>query len=58
MTEFYDGGHVKIVRGDVRMTPHDGGDVVTPAMVHIFYMADDDANKVRAVYGAVGPTTF
>ncbi|WP_428338460.1 hypothetical protein [Mycobacterium sp.] len=58
VTEFYDGGPVKIVRGEVTMKRHDGGDVVTPAMVHIFYMADNDATKVRAVYGAVGPTSL
>ena len=58
VTEFWDGGVVKVVRGEVMMKRHDTGQVVTPAMVHIFYMSLDDPTKARASYGAVGPTEF
>ena len=58
VTEFYDGGSIKIIRGQVKMTTHDTGKVVSPAMVHIFYMDESDTTKVRATYGAVGPISF
>ena len=34
------------------------GKVVTPGMVHIFYMSALDPSKACASYGAVGPAEF
>ena len=58
ITAFYDGGSIKIIRGHVKMTAHDNGKVVSPAMVHLFYMDETGTNKVRATFGSVGPTSF
>ena len=55
---FLDAGEIKVIRGRVEMTRHDTGQTVTPAMVHIFTMSQDEPGKVRQTYGAVGPEKF
>src|ERR1700761_998158 len=58
VTEYWDGGYLKVFRGVVDMTPDDGGDIVHPTMTHFFYMDEKDDTKVRRWIGAVGPTSF
>lgn len=59
VTEYWDGGSVKIFRGIVTMTPDDKSKpVVKPVMTHFFYMDERDPSKVRAWVGAVGPVQF
>jgi SnoaL-like domain len=58
VTEYWDGGSLKVFRGVVDMTPDHGGDVVHPTMTHFFYMDEKDGTKVRHWIGAVGPTSF
>ncbi len=59
VTEFWDGGAIKIFRGIVTMTPDDRSKpVVKPVMTHFFYMDDVNPNLVRAWYGSVGPVAF
>ena len=58
MTEYWDGGHLKVFRGTVTMTPDDGGPVVHPTMTHFFHMDERDPSKVKHWYGAVGPVAF
>ncbi len=58
VAEYWDGGHLKVFRGTVTMTPDNGGPVVKPTMTHFFYMDQNDATKVKHWYGAVGPVSF
>ncbi len=59
VTEYWDGGSLKVFRGTVRMTPDDPArPVVTPVMTHFFYMDETNPAKVRAWYGSVGPIAF
>jgi hypothetical protein len=59
VTEYWDGGSLKVFRGTVRMTPDDGSHPpVFPTMTHFFYMDPVDATKVKHWYGAVGPVQF
>ena len=51
--EFLDGGAVKVAHGEVAMA----GQAVNPAFVHLWFMAEDEPEKVRLLYGAMGPTT-
>ncbi|WP_446742533.1 nuclear transport factor 2 family protein [Silvibacterium acidisoli] len=59
VTEYWDGGNLKVFRGIVTMTPNDRSKpVVKPVMTHFFYMDERDPSKVRAWYGSVGPVQF
>ena len=59
VTEYWDGGHLKVFRGTVTMTPDDGSKpVVRPTMAHFFYMDENDPTKVAHWLGAVGPVAF
>ena len=58
VTEYWDGGFLKVFRRVVDMTPDYGGDIVHPTMTHFFYMDEKDDTKVRRWIGAVGPTSF
>ena len=59
VTEYWDGGSLKILSGIVTMTPDDSSkSVVKPVMTHFFYMDAADPSKVRAWVGSVGPTGF
>jgi hypothetical protein len=59
VTEYWDGGSLKVFRGTVTMTPNDSSlPVVAPTMAHFFYMDDKDPTKVRRWIGAVGPVAF
>jgi hypothetical protein len=59
VTEFWDGGTIKVFRGVVTMTPDDQSKpVVKPVMTHFFYMDEANPEKVRAWYGSVGPVAF
>jgi hypothetical protein len=59
VTEYWDGGALKIFRGTVRMTPDNPArPPVTPVMTHFFYMDEADPTKVRHWYGSVGPIQF
>ena len=59
VTEYWDGGSLKVFRGVVDMTPDDKPDAtVHPTMTHFFYMDEKDNTKVRRWVGAVGPTAF
>ena len=59
VTEYWDGGSLKVFRGTVDMTPDDGsGPTVHPTMTHLFYMDEKDTTKVRRWLGAVGPVSF
>jgi hypothetical protein len=57
VTEYWDGGFLKVFRGTVDMTPDNGGEIVHPTMTHFFYM-DEAGAKVRHWAGAVGPVSF
>jgi hypothetical protein len=59
VTEYWDGGPLKIFRGVVDMTPDDPSrPTVHPTMTHFFYMDEKDTTKVRRWIGAVGPVAF
>src|SRR5215468_4398923 len=59
VTEYWDGGFLKMFRGVVDMTPDDrSGPTVHPTMTHFFYMDGTDNTKVRRWVGAVGPVSF
>jgi SnoaL-like domain len=59
VTEYWDGGSLKVFRGTVDMTPDNGsGPTVHPTMTHFFYMDETDNTKVRHWLGAVGPVSF
>ncbi|MDQ2832756.1 MAG: nuclear transport factor 2 family protein [Acidobacteriota bacterium] len=59
VTEFWDGGSIKIFRGIVTMRPNDSSkQIVKPVMTHFFYMDDEDPSKVRSWIGSVGPIQF
>jgi hypothetical protein len=59
VTEYWDGGNLKVFRGVVDMTPDDrSGPTVHPTMTHFFYMDEKDNTKVRRWVGAVGPVAF
>jgi len=59
VTEYWDGGSVKIFRGIVTMKFDDSRlKTVKPVMTHIFYMDEADPTKVRSWIGSVGPTAF
>ena len=59
VTEYWDGGSLKVFRGTVTMTPEDRSQpVVKPTMTHFFYMDEKNPSKVARWYGAVGPVAF
>lgn len=59
VTEYWDGGSLKVFRGIVTMTPDDRTKKrVRPVMTHFFYMDQADPTKVRSWIGSVGPTAF
>jgi hypothetical protein len=59
VSEYWDGGSVKIFRGTVKMTFDDATKpVVQPTMTHFFYMDDADPTKVRSWMGSVGPAAL
>jgi hypothetical protein len=58
VSEYWDGGSLKVFRGTVTMTPDNGGPVVRPTMTHFFYMDEADPTKVSRWSGAVGPVAF
>ena len=59
VTEYWDGGSLKVFRGIVTMTPDDRSQqVVNPVMTHFFYMDEKDPAKVRSWIGSVGPVAF
>ena len=57
--EYWDGGLLKVFRGNVRMTFDDTSmPNVRPVMTHFFYMDEKDPSKVSQWFGSVGPTGF
>ena len=59
VTEYWDGGSLKVFRGTVTMTPDDRSQpVVRPVMTHFFYMDQREPAKVARWYGSVGPVAF
>jgi len=59
VTEYWDGGLLKVFRGIVTMAPDDADKTtVRPVMTHFFYMDEVDPSKVRSWIGSVGPTGF
>ncbi len=59
VTEYWDGGELKVFRGIVTMTPDDRSQkIVKPVMTHFFYMDKADPTKVRSWIGSVGPVAF
>lgn len=59
VTEYWDGGALKVFRGVVTMTPDDSSKaIVKPVMTHFFYMDEADPSKVRCWIGSVCPTGF
>src|SRR6478672_10252068 len=59
VTEYWDGGSIKVFRGVVTMTPDDRSKgVVRPVMTHFFYMDEANPTKVRSWIGSVGPVAF
>jgi hypothetical protein len=59
VTEYWDGGELKIFRGIVTMTPDDKRrPAVKPVMTHFFYMDHTNPAKVRRWVGSVGPIAF
>ncbi|MGO7424898.1 nuclear transport factor 2 family protein, partial [Rhizobium ruizarguesonis] len=59
VTEYWDGGSLKIFRGTVTMTPDDEAQpVVKPVMTHFFYMDEREPGKVGRWCGSVGPIAF
>ena len=55
IVEFWDGGLVKIFRGEIDMTNTETGEVLHPTIVHFWYMSPEDPSKVCAIYAGVGP---
>ena len=59
VTEYWDGGSLKVFRGTVTMTPDDRTQAaVKPVMTHFFYMDEANPTKVRHWHGSVGPIAF
>ena len=59
MTEYWDGGLIKVFRGIVTMTPDDRSKgTVRPVMTHFLYMDETNPCKVRSWIGSVGPVAF
>ena len=59
VTEYWDGGAIKVFRGIVTMTPDDRSkEIVNPVMTHFFYMDEANPSKVRSWIGSVGPVAF
>jgi hypothetical protein len=59
VTEYWDGGSLKIFRGIVTMKFDDPTKkTVKPVMTHFFYMDANDPTKVSRWVGSVGPTEF
>jgi hypothetical protein len=59
VTEYWDGGLLKVFRGIVTMTPDDKSrKPVKPVMTHFFYMDEANPTKVRHWIGSVGPIAF
>jgi hypothetical protein len=59
VTEYWDGGWLKVFHGIVTMTPDDPRQpIVRPVMTHFFYMDERDPTKVRHWCGSVGPVAF
>jgi len=59
VTEFWDGGPIKVFRGIVTMTPDDRNKpVVKPVMTHFFYTDEANPTNVRAWFGSVGAVAF
>ena len=59
VTEYWDGGSLKVFRGIVTMTPDDRSkSPVKPVMTHFFYMDEKNPTKVRHWFGSVGPVAF
>jgi hypothetical protein len=59
VTEYWDGGSLKVFRGFVTMKSADAAKpTVRPAMTHFFYMDERDPSKVARWYGSVGPVAF
>jgi hypothetical protein len=59
VTEYWDGGLLKVFHGIVTMIPDDADKTtVRPVMTHFFYMDEADPSKVRSWIGSVGPTGF
>ena len=59
VTEYWDGGLLKVFHGIVTMTPDDSSrPVVKPVMSHFFYMDEVEPSKVVRWIGAVGPVAF
>lgn len=59
VTEYWDGGSIKIFQGIVTMTPDDRTQpVANPVMTHFFYMDEADPARVRKWVGSVGPVAF
>ena len=59
VTEYWDGGLLKVFRGIVTMTPDDKSrKPVKPVMTHFFYMDAANPTKVRHWIGSVGPIAF
>ena len=54
LTEYWDGGAIKILNGVVEMTSHKDKSTVKPCMAHFFYM-EDDLSTIKRWVGAVGP---
>jgi len=59
VTEYWDGGLLKVFRGIVTMTPDDKSrKPVKPVMTHFFYMDAANPTKVCHWIGSVGPIAF
>jgi hypothetical protein len=59
ITEYWDGGSLKIFRGIVTMKFDDPTKkTVKPVMTHFFYMDANNPSKVSRWIGSVGPTEF
>lgn len=56
--EFWNGGLVKIIRGEIALTDHKTGKTVTPALAYFWYMSPDDPSKLFMIYGLVGTEEF
>ena len=55
VTEYWDGGMVKMLHGVVEMTAHKDKKTTKPRMAHFIYMDADDPSIVKRWVGAVGP---
>ena len=55
--DFWDAGNIKFLRGEVRMTPYKSPEkTVTPTFVHVWYMSEQEPQRLQRIHGAVGPT--